>query len=75
MNIPPSTTAKTARRENLDGLTERGAWALADRIAEVWAKAGHRVKAWPEQQRTQRGDGFYTVRTDLIRGLPQGDSG
>jgi hypothetical protein len=72
MSVPPFTTAKMAPHENLDLLTAIGAAVLCDRIEEAWAKAGHRVRAWPEPQHTLRGDGFYVVRTDLIRGMPQG---
>jgi hypothetical protein len=72
MCVPPFHTAKTVQRESLDYLTLSGAGALCDRITKVWLKAGHQgVKAWPEVVSTGS-DRLYTVRTNLVCGLPQG---
>jgi hypothetical protein len=60
----------------LDGFSERGARELARRIREAWAKIGWDVEVRVERIASEElGDGrsiaHFTVRSDLINGLPQ----
>lgn len=60
----------------LDGFSERGAHELARRIREAWAKIGWEVEVRVERIASEElGDGrsiaHFTVRSDLINGLPQ----
>ncbi|MFP5517966.1 MAG: hypothetical protein ACLGJC_33420 [Alphaproteobacteria bacterium] len=60
----------------LDGFSERGAHELARRIREAWAKIGWDVEVRVERIASEEaGDGrsiaHFTVRSDLINGLPR----
>lgn len=60
----------------LDSFSERGAHELARRIREAWAKIGWDVEVRVERIASEElGDGrsiaHFTVRSDLIDGLPQ----
>ncbi|HYF87012.1 hypothetical protein [Azospirillum sp.] len=59
----------------LDSFSERGAHELARRIREAWAKIGWDVEVRVERIASEElGDGrsiaHFTVRSDLINGLP-----
>jgi hypothetical protein len=58
-----------------DWTRKTGAQVLADRIVEVWRKAGHpEVSVWvePEMLPTRSGgeDRLFVVKTNLINALP-----
>ncbi len=60
----------------LDSFSERGAHELARRIRAAWAKIGWDVEVRVERIASEElGDGrsiaHFTVRSDLINGLPQ----
>ncbi|CAO3447202.1 hypothetical protein [Azospirillum largimobile] len=60
----------------LDSFSERGAHELARRIRAAWAKIGWDVEVRVERLASEElGDGrsiaHFTVRSDLINGLPQ----
>ncbi|CBS87511.1 hypothetical protein [Azospirillum lipoferum] len=60
----------------LDSFSERGARELARRIREAWARIGWDVEVRVERIASEElGDGrsiaHFTVRSDLINGLPQ----
>jgi hypothetical protein len=74
--IPPIPTQKVEGYKETDFLTESGAEKLCQIIKAAWAKAGHPdVTARPERVvtvRTRHDKGHYTIRTNLIAGLPPG---
>ncbi|PWC39083.1 hypothetical protein [Azospirillum sp. TSO35-2] len=60
----------------LDGFSERGARELARRIRDAWARIGWDVEVRVERIASEelndgRSIAHFTVRSDLINGLPQ----
>ena len=57
----------------MDHVSFDGATALADRIREYWAERGYEVRTYVDSLAYRHGvdDIIYTVRTDMIGGLPQ----
>ncbi len=60
----------------LDGFSERGARELANRIRTAWARIGWDVEVRVERIASEElGDGrsvaHFTVRSDLVNGLPR----
>lgn len=54
-------------------MTHKRAAYLADQIAAFWKRRGHVVKAWVEKEpwSEKAQTSGYTVRTDLVNGLPR----
>lgn len=52
-----------------------GAYALADRIREVWKAVGWAVRVWVEPMgKSDTGKPQYAIRSDLVNGLPRASS-